>query len=161
VIGRVSVFVPGRPRPKGSWKPIKTKGKTRLVPDNKRSKPWEDLVRVHARVASPSKPWAKDIPVALELDFVFARPKKHFRIRGGKIDRTLLKPKVPAYPIGFKNWPDIDKLERTVLDALSGVVYVDDTQVVRVRKGKTFDCEREGLLITAIPLDPCVGGLDP
>jgi Holliday junction resolvase RusA-like endonuclease len=37
--------------------------------------------------------------------------------------------------------PDIDNLEKAVLDALKGVAWKDDTQVARVVKEKTWGTE--------------------
>jgi Holliday junction resolvase RusA-like endonuclease len=37
--------------------------------------------------------------------------------------------------------PDIDNLEKAVLDALNGVAWKDDTQVARVVKEKTYGTE--------------------
>lgn len=53
-------------------------------------------------------------PVRLEIDFFRTPPK-----RGN----------LPRYP---STRPDIDKLARAVLDALSGVLYHDDGQVVEL-----------------------------
>ena len=58
------------------------------------------------------------------MDFVVARPKDHYRT--GRYAH-LLKPDAPAYP-NVK--PDLSKLLRAAEDAMTGVVWVDDAQVV-------------------------------
>jgi crossover junction endodeoxyribonuclease RusA len=40
---------------------------------------------------------------------------------------------------GYPKRPDLDKLVRGVLDALTGVCYGDDSQVTRLEAEKTFD----------------------
>jgi Holliday junction resolvase RusA-like endonuclease len=68
-------------------------------------------------------------PVEVVIDFVFARPKSHMRKSG-------LKPKAPRLPL-----PDIDNLEKAVLDSLNGVAWHDDRQVARVVKEKSYGTE--------------------
>jgi Holliday junction resolvase RusA-like endonuclease len=68
-------------------------------------------------------------PVAVVIDFVFARPKSHLRKSG-------VRPDAPRLPR-----PDIDNLEKAVLDSLNGVAWQDDTQVARVVKEKSYGTE--------------------
>ena len=63
-------------------------------------------------------------PVEVELEFHFARPKAM------KDDPHRFLPR-PARP-------DIDNLEKMVLDALNGIAYLDDAQVYHVRKWKLY-----------------------
>lgn len=63
------------------------------------------------------------------IDFVFARPKSHMRKTGIAKDA----PQLPR--------PDIDNLEKAVLDALNGVAYEDDSQVACVTKEKLYGTE--------------------
>ncbi len=68
-------------------------------------------------------------PVSVVIDFVFARPKSHMRKNG----LAASAPRLPR--------PDIDNLEKAVLDSLNGVAWKDDTQVARVVKEKTYGIE--------------------
>ena len=81
-----------------------------------------------------------DRPFTVELAFEFALPK---RVRDGR---------QPGDP--HLQTPDIDKLERAVLDALTGIVWADDCQVVAVHKTKRW-CHRghEGVRITLAEWD--------
>lgn len=45
--------------------------------------------------------------------------------------------------------PDLDKLVRAVLDALTGVLYVDDKQVTRINCRKVYGADKSGLVVTA------------
>ena len=74
-------------------------------------------------------------PVRLELLFFVARPKSHYNAKG-----QLLK-SAPEYPT---KKPDLLKLARAVEDALTGIVYAGDEQIVtenlRKRYSDTPEC---------------------
>ena len=61
-------------------------------------------------------------PIKIGITFYFLPPKK---------------PRHKVFPI-TRRVGDIDKLERAVLDALTNVVYIDDSQVVKVEKVKAY-----------------------
>ena len=65
-------------------------------------------------------------PLAVTLTFVFPRPKYL---------TWKTKPMPRAWMI---NVPDLDNLEKSVLDALNKVVYVDDRQICKVNKIKVY-----------------------
>ena len=141
------IFVPGRPRPKGSWKAITIAGHARLIPDNKRSKPWADTVAKYAGVSFRGEPWRG--PVGIRIEFLFRRPNAHYRTRDRKPDRTRLRDGMPDYPTGARNYPDLDKLERNVWDALTGIVFADDVAIVDSAARKHWtNPDDEGALIT-------------
>lgn len=84
-----------------------------MVESSKAVKPWRVDVAWAAREAFLT-PF--DGPVRLELGFVMPRPKS--------------APK-RSTPAAVKR-PDLDKLVRAVMDAVTGVVVVDDSQVVHL-----------------------------
>lgn len=49
--------------------------------------------------------------------------------------------------------PDIDNLAKTVMDAINGVVYADDAQVVMIAASKRYrtDCEAPMTTVRVIP----------
>lgn len=59
-------------------------------------------------------------PVELVVRFYVPRPKSHYGAKG-------LRPVAPSYPTVA---PDVTKLLRAVEDALKGIVWRDDSQVV-------------------------------
>lgn len=85
-------------------------------------------------------------PVSISITFRFLRPKGHYNKSG-------LSPKAPAL-LTSKQKGDIDKLSRAVLDALTGTLLHDDSQVVQLSAHKRYTTpdERPGALITIIPL---------
>jgi Holliday junction resolvase RusA-like endonuclease len=121
----VEFVVYGHPEPAGSKRHV---GKGIIVDANKKARPWKNLV---AQVAGD---YMKDLPLlrdALAAEFVFyrRRPKGHYNTRGE------LKPSAPRYPTPK---PDITKLTRGTEDALKGVVFVDDAQIVKVAHSKEY-----------------------
>jgi Holliday junction resolvase RusA-like endonuclease len=62
-------------------------------------------------------------PVHVSAEFVFPRPKAHYR-SGRYAD--WLKESAPLY---HTSNPDLDKLQRAIGDALTGVVIRDDRQI--------------------------------
>ena len=69
-----------------------------------------------------------DSPLNLEVDFYVPRPKGHFGKRG-------LRLSAPAFPTVK---PDATKLLRAVEDALTGIVWRDDAQVVEQHVSKLY-----------------------
>ena len=67
--------------------------------------------------------------LSVELVFFFPRPKSHLTSTG------MLKASAPTFRA---QRPDVDKLTRAVLDALTGIVYVDDCQVVSLLAQKEW-----------------------
>ena len=125
----VTFSVPGRPRPQGSKRPIPTKGGIRLVEQVKGLPDWRAQVRHEASLACPRGPTV--LPVGLNLTFVFDRPKGHYKASGD------LKPAAPAWP-DKRSVGDCDKLCRAVFDAMTGVAFVDDCQVVTLVARKVY-----------------------
>lgn len=83
-------------------------------------------------------------PVAVRLTFHQKRTQGDY---GSGKNLQVLKPSASEFPAKM---PDIDKLARLVLDSLTGVVYVDDGQVVRLGCEKVWTDRftgREGVTI--------------
>lgn len=83
-----------------------------------RLRPWMSSITLAARDAGA---YADEGPVTVGLTFYFPRPKGHFNAKGE------LRPKAPRFPAGK---PDLDKIVRSVLDALANVAFADDSRVV-------------------------------
>jgi len=122
-----------RPAPQGSKKHV---GRGVMVDMSANLKPWREAVRQEALKTGAAMALG---PVSVELVFRFARPKGHFNTKG------QLKPSAPMHVIVK---PDIDKIERSVLDGLTGVLFKDDSQVcclyalkVYCKEGELEGCE--------------------
>lgn len=114
----------------------KSTGKMVMVPMSQ-SRPYERLVASAARAAGVELRYD---PVFLTVKFFFHRPKCHLDRKG------LLAADAPRH---FTKAPDVDKLLRAVMDALTGVAYKDDAQVCRALAHKmwVFAEDQEGTMI--------------
>lgn len=72
-------------------------------------------------------------PRYVKITVLLPRPKAHYRT--GKHSEEI-KNTAPVYPCSK---PDVDKLARTVLDALTGIIWRDDAQVVSLEIRKFYD----------------------
>jgi Holliday junction resolvase RusA-like endonuclease len=123
-VNTVHFTVLGKPQPAGSKSAYlnpKT-GKINVSDSNKKSRPWKQQV-AGAAADQVEEVWTG--PLALTVAFYVARPKGHYRT-GRNAD--LLRDSAPVWPT---TKPDTTKLLRAVEDALIGVLYRDDAQVVR------------------------------
>jgi crossover junction endodeoxyribonuclease RusA len=84
-------------------------------------------------------------PVFVQITFIFNRLVSHYNTKGElKKDAPFYKP----------TRPDLDKLCRSTLDGITGVLIKDDSQVVNLICNKVYANEGElpGALITINPL---------
>ena len=131
----ISFTVYGKPEPQGSSRAFIIAGKARITSANKKLRPFRSEVTscaIHAvNAEGMEQPAFKEKrPVALVLTFTFRRPTS-----GKKRTHHVWK-------------PDLDKLTRAVKDALTGVIYADDSQVVRLSASKVYG-DVEGVAIAA------------
>src|SRR5690606_17463457 len=85
-----------------------------VVHDSKRTKPWAEAVSWAAKAALQGRSFGAS-PVMVYLDFVMPRPKGHL---GTGKNAGQVRAGAPGIPT---TKPDIDKLARLVLDALTGL----------------------------------------
>ncbi len=114
----------GEPQTAGSKKGFYQPKLKRVIitDDNKHSRSWKEQVASAAR-QEYSGPLLREA-LLMELLFIRVRPKGHYKSNGG-----LSKAGSLAYH-GPATRPDLLKLTRAVEDALKGVIYVDDAQIV-------------------------------
>ena len=125
---QVSFTVYGEARPAGSKTAGVSKSGRVFVRDAAKGvKAWQGHVANVAAIAMGMEPLI-DGPIWLQLAFYQPRPKSHFG-KGG----ILLS--APVFPIVR---PDLLKLARAVEDALTGIVYRDDSQIVAERLWKRY-----------------------
>lgn len=77
---------------------------------------WKANVKTEAKKVMPQSPW--EGPIDLRLTFFLPRPKNRCR------------KKDPQGPMWCPSSKDIDNLYKSVTDALSGLLYRDDRQIV-------------------------------
>lgn len=131
-------FVPGLPAPQGSKRHV---GNGVMIESSAKVKPWREAVKAAAlaeRVAHTPG------PVSIALHFMFPRPKSHY---GTGKNAHIQKPSAPTW---HSVKPDLDKLIRSTLDALTDCGLIDDdSRVVQLFPSKRYTDERQpGALIT-------------
>lgn len=127
----VTFRVEGKPTPQGSLTSFHHASTGRVVTPQKPA-----VVEYRERVAWAARAAGVPLlegPVSVWALFCFARPRSHYN-RGF----TALKPGVP---LAHLQAPDVDKLCRSLLDALAGVAYGNDSQVVRIEGRKVWGSE--------------------
>jgi Holliday junction resolvase RusA-like endonuclease len=119
-------FVPGIPAPAGSKRFVghsKKTGRAILVDmSGERGTNWRIAVQWHAQeqLLSGAVQFMHGTPLDLRVTFTMPRPKHHFRKNGE------LKQDAPLFHTGT---PDTTKLLRAVEDAITGILWHDDSQV--------------------------------
>lgn len=123
----INFHVPGIPAAQGSKRHL---GNGVMVESSKRVKPWRTDVR---QAAIDHCPEPITGPVALDLEFRFPRPKSH---HGTGRNANQLKPSAPR---AHTQKPDLDKLARAIGDALAGIAYRDDSQIIQTLARKAWE----------------------
>ena len=101
----------------------KKTGRTWITDDCTRGKEWRATVRAAAERQRITRKLYSE-PLALTVDFRLPRPKSHFRT--GKCSNVLK----PSAPVLHSKRPDLTKLLRAIEDALTGVLWKDDSLIV-------------------------------
>ena len=121
--------IPGEPVAQGRPRVAVIAGHARVY-DPKASRSWKATAQQWAQLAMRDrKPMTG--PVAVYLTFVFTRPKGTYRKRAPR----GLEPKTTK--------PDIDNLVKATLDALTGVVWLDDKSVWSVDARKWVGAQEQ------------------
>jgi Holliday junction resolvase RusA-like endonuclease len=110
----------GHPEPQGSTRAFIPKGWKRpiITTANPKMKPWRQ------QISGAAFDLVGDVlegPVSLTLQFFLAKP-----------------PSAPKKRWAPEVKPDLDKLVRAVEDALTGILYKDDAQIVQVSATKAY-----------------------
>ena len=130
---KIIFFVSGTPRPGGSKTIGRTASGELFLRDagGKGNAIWRRAVREAARHAMDGRPVLTG-PLSLAVHFWLPRPKSHF---GTGKHACRLK---PGAPVSHVIAPDATKLLRSTEDALTGIVWVDDSQVVTQLATKNY-----------------------
>ena len=113
--GYVEFFAPGIPQPKGSTRAFVKAGRAVVTSDNPKLKGWQRTI-------------AQSAPARVMFDgavSVVARFEMPHPTTGKRRQFHTVR-------------PDVDKLLRAVNDALTGVLWKDDSQIVNLEGEKTY-----------------------
>lgn len=129
----IVLHVTGTPAPKGSSRAMNIGGKARLIASSSSANARKQAAW-HKAVQSSVAPNVVPIdgPVCVAMTLRLARPRNHY---GTGRNANVVKPTAPGWPLVC---PDIDKLVRCTLDALTGLAFVDDSRIVSVNATKVY-----------------------
>lgn len=128
--------VRGEPAPKGSSRAMIVGGRAVNVPsgsnvNRQKLRSWAGEVSVAAQAAvGAADPLLGPLMVAAL--FRYSRPRGHF---GSGKNANRVKDSAPLWHIVK---PDVDKIARSTLDALTGIVFRDDSQVAVLLVAKYY-----------------------
>lgn len=126
----VTFDVRGKPEPEGSTKGYIYGGRVKITHQNgSKLMAWRESISEAYRQSGGN--YHHDSPIAIVLVFHFLRPK------------SVSAKKRPFMTVK----PDLDKLSRGAIDALTQVAFDDDSQVVRLMASKDY-ADWEGVTIT-------------
>lgn len=151
-MSRVRFVVYGKCQPAGSKRAFvhpKT-GRAIVTDANAKSKPWQQEVAGAAHEAMDGRPPFTG-PVELWVIFSLARPKGHY---GSGRNAGTVKDSAPMFPTGR---PDCTKLLRGLEDALTGIVWLDDAQVVLQKVSKVYGLP-QGCVVEAYEFESATAG---
>ena len=138
--GPIRFTVIGTPQPKGSTRAfMRPGGRFPIVTsDNPKAKAWQKVVGLGAMAARGAGVTPADGPIELEVAFYLQRPQR--------LARKATPPHLSR--------PDTDKLTRAIGDAITGIYWKDDGQIVRIVASKAYAAagEQPRATITVRPL---------
>jgi len=140
---QIRFTVIGKPQTAGSKRAFVRGGRPIVVDDNPKQVNWQGMVAQMARQAYDGE--LLDGPLLVQMLFFFPRPKGHF---GTGRNAGVLKATAPKQ---HTTKPDVLKLARATEDALTGVVYRDDAQIVCETLSKHYGVPTRAEII----IEPC------
>ena len=142
----IVVELPGDPRGKGRPRSrvVRT---TKGIPfvavyTDAQTRAYEKALGMMAKVAMRGRPLLTG-PLAVEIIALFAVPKSWPNKKRDAALADIVRP---------TGSPDCDNIQKIALDALNGIVFPDDSQVVEIRASKCYS-EKPRLRIEIKPLE--------
>lgn len=143
----VSVHVPGLPVGQPRARAVFRGGHARMY-DPGTADAWKAAVsHAVASVLPEPLPGAVDLAVT----FYLPRPRSHY---GTGRNAGKVRGSAPAYHVSR---PDLDNLAKSTMDALLGIAWVDDSQVIRLVASKEWTILQPGAVIRIVG-DTVAGG---
>lgn len=144
----ISFTVHGTPAPAGSKRGFYNAKAKRVIitDDSQRSRPWKAQIADAAAEAMNGRDLLEG-PLLLEVTFWMPRPKGHFNTKG-ELNAAGRRTSHPAVK------PDLLKLTRALEDAISGVVYRDDAQIVTETLQKAYTTGSARCHVRVVPVVP-------
>lgn len=130
----IAFRVEGRPVTQGSMTAVYNRKTQRASIRHVQSLPLMKWRTAIAKAAKAAGAYPSEFPISISIVFGMPRPKAHLH-RDGTV--------IAGYEGELPMHRDIDKLVRAVLDALTGVAYADDKQVVNLSAMRVYGSTTE------------------
>ncbi len=124
---RLEFKIIGQPVPKGRPRFFRAGGLVGAYTP-KKTRSWESIVRGQAVSYRPKYLW--EGPIIMTLTFMMPRPKS-----------------LPKKIIHHTKKPDLDNLAKSIKDALQGIIYRTDSQVVILNLEKKYALSESGVMV--------------
>lgn len=126
----IHFIIPGRPVGKG--RPRFSRSGHCWTPD--RTVAYERDIRLAYWETCGRKCFGADKALSVEIVLYYVRPKRMTKRNRIMAQRGVLRPIVK---------PDVDNVTKSILDALNGIAFSDDRQIVQVTCEKWYDITEE------------------
>ncbi len=114
----------GKGRPKFS-----TMGRVARAITPEKTVNYENLVKLSYQQQCNEKPYDKDVQLIAQIYAYFPIPKSASKKKQKEMQSMVLCP---------TKKPDLDNIVKAVLDALNGIAFYDDSQIVRLQVEKYY-----------------------
>ena len=118
----------GEPVAKGRPKFSTRDGYVRAITPEK-TVSYENLVRLSYQQQCGEKPYDKDIQLRAHIYAYFPIPKSASKKKQKDMQAMILRP---------MKKPDLDNIAKAILDALNGIAFYDDSQIVQLQVDKFY-----------------------
>jgi crossover junction endodeoxyribonuclease RusA len=124
---QISFFVAGDPQPKGSTRAFIVNGRPIITSSNKNLRQWELRIAHEAQAEAYRVRWeyCHEDAFEVEADFYFPLPKSYSK----------------KWHFEHIKRPDLDKIGRALNDALTNILFSDDSQVFTLHLRKRYSDE--------------------
>lgn len=117
----VEFFVPGNPQGKARPRVVRRKDGRSMTYTPDKTVQYEELVRQRYIAQSGGYQFAPDVPLSIIIQAEFLIPKNTSQKRRKEMLEGAILP---------TKKPDFDNITKIICDALNGIAYLDDSQIV-------------------------------
>ncbi len=137
----IKITIPGSPIGKGRPK-FSTFGGYPKAYTPQKTVNYENLVKLSYQQQCNDKPYPKEISLRAEIKAYFAIPKSASKTKRDMMLKGQINP---------TKKPDTDNIAKAILDALNGIAYYDDSQIVDLTLYKRYsDSPRAEVCISTL-----------
>jgi Holliday junction resolvase RusA-like endonuclease len=131
-VSAINFTIPGPPQGKARPRVVRAKSGISLTYTPDKTVRYEELTRIRYRAAARGFKFADDAQVGIQITARYPIPKS----KSKRVKAAML-----AGQIRPAKKPDCDNIVKIVCDALNGIAYRDDAQIVLAQVEKEYDDE--------------------